>query len=207
MQRTFFKSWPKDTLMINLSIKQFAILLLLLLLFSTTVSSQNNDSSKITNHKKSFFIDFYVGTQISGIRKEDYVVSKLAPYTQITFGKWITPYIALAANYQGPFFNYISDNYRHKYLYIDGNVVFNISTLTKTNYKLLNIHTLFGAGYFHNFFYGHPNICSTIGISNDFNISENISIKLKIGAIMGWDIYQGNADILTNISIGITKSF
>ncbi len=166
-----------------------------------------NDNLSVSHRKGNFFVDFYAGTQVSGIRKEDYVASNFAPYVQLSLGKWIVPYMAISINYQGPNFHFIGDSYIHKYLYIDGQVILDINSLFKTQYKALNIQAMAGGGLFYNCLYNRPNVCGTVGLLNKFKLTNTISIKLKLAAIMGWDIYQGDEDIITNLSIGLSIAF
>lgn len=176
-------------------------------LLVTIYLSAQNDILTPSLQKGTFFIDLYAGTQISGIRKEDYVASNYAPYIQLSLGKWIVPYMAISVSYQGPYFHFISDNSKHKYLYVDGEVILDINNLFKTQYKALNIQAIVGGGLFYNFFYDRPNVCGTVGLLNEFKLTNTISLKLKFAAIMGWDIYQGDEDILTNLSIGLSIAF
>lgn len=169
--------------------------------------SGQNDKLQITQHKGSFYVDFYAGAQVSGIRKEDYVPSNFAPYVQFSLGKWIVPYLAISINYQGPNFHFIGDSFKHKYLYIDGQVILDINSLFKTQYKALNIQAMAGGGLFYNYLYDRPNVCGTVGLLNEFKLTNTISIKLKLAAIMGWDIYQGDEDILPSMSLGVSYFF
>jgi hypothetical protein len=155
-----------------------------------------------------FFIDIYGGGQVSGIRKEDYVTTNYTPYIQITGGKWFVPNIALAIGYQGPYFRFIGDKFRHEYTYLNGEVIVKPLKLLNINKsKIWDLHVNTGAGYFYNNHYHRPNICAHAGFVNEILLPKKVSIKLKISAIMGWDIYQGDEDILPNIAIGLSKRF
>jgi hypothetical protein len=46
-----------------------------------------------------------------------------------------------------------------------------------------------------------------MGISNNLRISGSFQASLDVSAIVGWDIYQGNDDILPGISLGIAYLF
>ncbi|MFM7747670.1 MAG: hypothetical protein ACKO7X_07100, partial [Bacteroidota bacterium] len=50
-------------------------------------------------------------------------------------------------------------------------------------------------------YYKRPSICADIGVMSNFVIA-NQHFNSKISAIMGWDIYQGNADILPSLTLG-----
>ena len=64
-----------------------------------------------------------------------------------------------------------------------------------------------GFGYFQNHYYGKATVHGIMGASNNFSISERFKIKFDIGAIIGWDIYQGNDDILPSLSLGLICDF
>lgn len=167
-----------------------------------------NSIKNISNVKKDVFVDLFLGTQVSGIRKEDYMLSNFSPYFQLSLGKWVTSYLALAVSYQGPYFNFIGDDLKHKYFYINGDAIITINKLFKPNYSgFWNIYIFVGSGYFYNIVYKRPNICATGGLTNEFKVSQNMSLKLKLSAILGWDIYQGDQDILPNMSIGFSVIF
>ena len=51
------------------------------------------------------------------------------------------------------------------------------------------------------------NIHGIIGASNNFLITKGLNFKFDISAIIGWDIYQGDEDILPSISIGLVYVF
>jgi len=76
----------------------FFNLLLIFTFVFTEMYSQNHQRND-TNKNRSAFVDLYFGTQVSGIRKEDYVSSNFTPYFQFTIGNWFSPYLALAVNY------------------------------------------------------------------------------------------------------------
>lgn len=181
-------------------------LLAVILTFNSLTMGQ--EVKECPEQKSEFFIDVYAGTQVSGIRKEDYVASNYSPYIQISGGAWIVPNIALAAGYQGPYFNFIGDEFKHNYTYLCGEVIIKplkLFNLNKSN--LWNLHFNVGGGYFYNHLYERPNICAHTGFINEIQLPKNFSLKLKISAIIGWDIYQGDKDVLPNIAIGFSKNF
>jgi len=59
-----------------------------------------------------------------------------------------------------------------------------------------------GSGYFYNYDYKRPNICADLGFSFNYRLNERLLSNIKISALMGWDIYQGNEDILPGLSLG-----
>ncbi len=163
---------------------------------------QSPDSSK-ADTKGKYYIDLYFGVQVSGIRKEDYVPSNYTPYIQMSVGKWFVPSLALALNYQGPYFNFIGDDFRHNYLYLGADALLNLNSLfAVSNADLWNMNVFAGPGVLFNNFYSKTNFCLNVGVINDFKIKKDWSLKFKIAAIIGHSIYQEDIDILPNISLG-----
>lgn len=180
---------------------KFALLLFLLLLNTTLISAKEVVNSK------NWFISPGIGIQMSGIKREDFIQSNYSPLYEISVGKWFTSLLSLEFGYRGTYFYLISDNIKHYYNYYYGNVIFNLNSLVineEKDYKYAILLKL-GSGYFYNKSYNQPNICASLGISNEFIITDKLSIILNVNAILGWDIYQGNEDILPGISIGIVN--
>jgi hypothetical protein len=168
------------------------------------------NSSRSFDYNKNWYASSAVGIQISGIKDEDFISSNVAPSVMFNIGKWITPEIALQAGYKGLYFRAISDNDKHYYNFIYGDVLFNLNRIinflnTKEGRWNLIFHP--GAGYFYNKYYKRPNICANIGIMNSFKVGNQIDIFIDVSAILGWDIYQGNDDILPSCVLGISYSF
>jgi len=119
------------------------------------------------------------------------------------------PEIALKIGYKGFYFHTIADSDRHYYNFIYGDVLFNINKIidtkkiTKGKWNLI-FHP--GGGYFYNSYYNRPNICGNLGFLNSFSLKNNLNIFIDVSAIVAWDIYQGNEDILPSCSVGITRS-
>lgn len=158
--------------------------------------------------KSSFYFELYLGTQVSGIRKEDYVASNYSPYIQLSIGKTISQHIALTVNYQGPYFYFIGDNFKHKYFYFGGDAIINLNNFISTFKKrFLNIYVFTGTGLLFNGFYNKTNLCINTGIINELKINREYSIKFKLSSIIGHGIYQKDRDILPNISLGLSKNF
>jgi hypothetical protein len=174
---------------------------------SNPLSSQTVDSIT-AGMKEKFYIDLYLGVQVSGIRKEDYVASNFAPYIQLSAGKWLTRNLALALTYQGPYFNFIGDSSKHKYVYLGGDAILNINRFfTESNTGVWNINVFAGPGLLYNDFYSKTNFCFSTGLVNEVKIKNDISLKFKVSAIIGHSIYQKDEDILPNISLGLSKTF
>ena len=180
-------------------------LTILILIITTLGFSQTQE----LNNKKVWFITSSVGVQMSGIKPEDFIVSNYSPAFSFNIGVWFTPEIALQMGYKGFYFNAIADNDKHYYNYTYGAVIIDITEMfdranDKRKWNLL-IHP--GAGFFNNMYYGRPNVCLNIGMINSLDISNHISLYVEVSAIAGWDIYQGNDDILPSITMGANYSF
>ena len=149
------------------------------------------------------------GTQMSGIKDEDFVASNFSPLLNVSLGKWFSPVIALQVGYKGWYFNTIADEKKHAYGFYYGEAVLNTNALLK-NYNQScrwSLYLHFGSGYFYNYDYDRPNVCADMGISNNYRISDRFQACLDVSAIVGWDIYQGDDDILPGISFGIAYLF
>lgn len=184
---------------------KFYLLVFSIFAFSITLQSQDRDTLRSYNKGNDFFVDVFFGTQVSGIRKEDYVSSNFAPYIKMSIGKWIVPYLALSINYQGPYYKFISDDYRHFYTYIDGEVILRVNNIINTNPKW-NLNIILGSGLFYNKYNSRLNICATSAINIEYLLINRTSIKANIGSIFGWGIYQEDKDIIPNFSIGISQT-
>ena len=181
--------------------------LILCLIFTSVIEikSQMQKPSNFDDVNLRWFLSINYGSQMSGIKSEDFVSSNYSPLFNVTFGKWVTNLFALQIGYKGFYFNYIEDDVKHHYNYFYGEVLFNLNNAIYTdrinkNWSLL-LHA--GAGYFYNHTYSKPNFCTNIGIQNNYKITDYISANLDISSIIGWDIYQGDEDILPGITVGI----
>ena len=156
-----------------------------------------------------FFITASFGTQMSGIKDEDFIAKNYAPLISLAAGKWFTPALALQLAYRGNYFNTIADDEKHHYNYLSGEAIFNLNSLLKPgtapgNWHI-SLHT--GAGYFYNHHYNQPNICALLGLSANIPLTQKLSTSILFSSIMGWDIYQGDEDILPDLSLGISYTF
>ncbi len=182
----------------------------LFFVYLTSVSIAQLEDEKILPRNENWFMSSSYGLQISGIKSEDFINSNVTPAFTIDLGKWISKEIALQLGFKGFYFNTISDSDRHPYNFIYGNVLFNINKIFLggfTNSEFFELILYPGAGYFYNHYYDQPNICANVGIKNNFKISNRIDFSVDISGILGWDIYQGNEDILPSINFGAIYSF
>jgi hypothetical protein len=187
----------------------YAALLLTMLYFSPDCTAQDTGNADMKSVWGDWQVSFRIGTQMSGIKDEDFIASNYAPLLNVSVGKWFSPVLALQLGYKGWYFHTIADDKKHKYGYYYGEAVLNVNRLFRT-YKesckwSLYLHC--GSGYFYNYDYGQPNVCADMGLSNNYRISKAIQASLDVSAIAGWDIYQGDADILPGVTVGVAYLF
>jgi hypothetical protein len=189
----------------NTAYKKFIIILLL----SASVVYAWHDTESLLKKEYKYYISLNAGCQMSGIKREDFILSNYSPLINLTLGKWFASCLALEIGYKGYYFYYIGDNIKHHYQYYYGGAVLNIVDLliNKNNLNKWNISLHAGSGYFYNHVYNRPNICVNMGLQNNFILSNKLLVNIKVSAIMGWDIYQQNEDILPGISLGLSYLF
>lgn len=179
------------------------------LLLSTMIYAQDNVNETNKELNKKYFVTLKTGVQMSGIKSEDFVSNNLSPLINVSFGSWVVPYLALQVSYKGFYFLTISDKNKHYYGFYHGELLFNINSIFPNiinNNKIQNSFHL-GSGLFYNFNYQRPNICASSGISSTFKINDYWGLNIEISSIFGWDIYQGDEDILPSIGIGLSYRF
>ncbi len=191
-------------------LKKFIFLLIIFNLLARISYAQNCFSQYTQTSNNSWYVSAGIGIQISGIKSEDFISSNVAPSIGLALGKWINPQIGLQLGYKGPYFYTISDKDKHHYSFTYGEVLLNLHnsfTKHRTNRSKWNAIMHTGAGYFYNGYYDEPNICGIIGLANTYKISSHFDIVMDVSAIMGWDIYQGDEDILPSLNLGLIYSF
>lgn len=149
------------------------------------------------------------GTQMSGIKDEDFVAGNYAPLLNVSVGKWFSPSLAIQFGYKGWYFHLIIDDNKYKYGYYYGEAVLNVNSLVR-NYNDTHLWSLYlhgGSGFFYNYNYNRPNVCADGGVTNNFRISRSFLASLDVSAIIGWDIYQGDEDILPGVTVGFSYLF
>ncbi len=184
-------------------------LLIILLSFLAVASAQTQTALKPIDSEQNWFIALNAGLQMSGIKDEDFVSTNYTPLFNITAGKWLLPYFALQIGYKGFYFYSISDDLKHHYHYLYGEGVLNFNKAvhperTNQNWSLL-LHS--GVGYFYNNLYNKPNTCVNVGLQINYQLTNQFQATLDVSSIIGWDIYQGDTDILPGITLGVTYSF
>lgn len=184
-------------------------LLIILLLISVTVVSQTENRSEQLYSKKQWFISAAFGVQMSGIKDEDFISKNIAPALTIGAGVWLTPKIALQLSYKGPYFYTIADDDKHPYYFIFGEVLLNVNEIVngkkknKSKWSLI-LHS--GAGYFYNSYFNQANFNGNLGLINNIKLMDRLDVFMDVSFIVGWDIYQGDEDILPSAVIGIVYS-
>ena len=176
--------------------------------FLSAISIQAQNLS-LKDPEWDYFFSLNCGSQMSGIKDEDFVSSNYAPLFNITAGKWFAQYLAFQIGYKGFYFYYIADEIRHHYDYFYGEAVVNVNNIVQPKRSNKNWSVLLhgGAGYFYNHVYGKPSICTNIGIMNNYQLTNQFQVTIDISSIIGWDIYQGNEDILPGMIVGVTYFF
>lgn len=181
--------------------KLFLVIFIFYVGFYPTASSQEI----LSNDKREWFVNLDFGVQMSGIKDEDFIKSNYSPLIRVLGGKWFNKVFGSQIGYQGRYFNAISDNDKHFYdfYFIEGVIdAKNLLLKEKNNNRFHELIFHAGFGLFQNRYYGNSSFHGILGVNNNFSISENILLKFDIGAIVGWDIYQGNNDILPSVSLG-----
>jgi len=145
------------------------------------------------------FLNLSLGVQMSGIKDEDFVLNNYSPKIDVSAMKSITQVFGLQIGYQGYYFNTIVNLDKRMYTYISGSLVTRLMQRSKN----FDFSLLTGSGLFMNHYYNRPSICADVGVLSNF-VLANQYLNSKISAIFGWDIYQGNADILPSLTIGYT---
>lgn len=171
--------------------------------------AQDNGQADIKNVWGKWQVSLNFGTQMSGIKDEDFVAGNYAPLLNVSAGKWFSPALALQVGYKGWYFHQIIDDKKYNYGYYYGEAVLNVNSLFRNfdDSCIWSIYLHGGSGYFYNYTYERPNICADMGITNNIRLTKNFQANLDVSAIVGWDIYQGNEDVLPGISLGINYLF
>ncbi|MHC1776968.1 MAG: hypothetical protein AB9834_16315 [Lentimicrobium sp.] len=176
---------------------------------SNFIAAQTIGIAPADNTELNWFLTSGIGVQMSGIKDEDFVSHNIAPLVNIMAGKWFSHELALQVGYKGPYYNAIADDKKHHYYFIYAEALMNMNSFCK-NYQPSNLWRLYlhaGAGYYYNYDYNRPDVCANLGLTNGFRISNCLQANLDVSAIVGWDIYQGDEDILPGISVGLTYFF
>ena len=186
------------------------VLIILSWILSFTITAQSYDRSALSHSKKQWFVSSGFGVQISGIKEEDFIITNIAPAISVTSGFWLAPAIGLELSYKGPYFNYIEDDDRHSYLFILAEVLFNVNEIVNGEKEMKNrwsfiIHS--GQGYFYNYYFDQSKLNVNGGIINNVKLTDRLDVFMDISFVVGWDIYQGDEDILPSAVLGVSYLF
>lgn len=191
-------------------IKNLIINLLFFIFIGNTCFSQNSSKKNSFEVKNQWFVSFDYGMQMSGIKSEDFISSNYSPMYRVVVGKWFNSNVGFQIGYQGRYFKTIANNNKHFYNFYFLEGILDVKNILSPNKKSNKFHELLfhgGVGFFQNEYYGNSSTHFVLGIANNFSVSKKIKIKFDIGAIVGWDIYQGNSDILPSLSLGLVYNF
>lgn len=177
---------------------------LVILTIFNIVGNTNSYGQQNTNEIK-WFTSLDLGVQMSGIKSEDFVSSNYSPVYRLLLGRKFSPNIGVQMGYQGRYFRAISDDlkYYYNFFFLEGMANLTNLFLGRKNDRKYNLWLHAGPGYFYHEIYERANVHLNLGSSNIFYLNQKLNLKLDVSAIIGWDIYQGNNDILPNISIGL----
>ena len=150
-----------------------------------------------------------IGPQMTGIRKEDFVSKNMAPRLNFYLGKRLNNIAAIQVGFEGLYFNTIASDDRRYFNYYNVKIENKIfKSVVKNRSNRFNYLALqLGGGLFYNYYYGRPNFCSDIGLLSVHKILNKTSIVMKLNSIVGWDLYQGDSDIINSLTIGIKHGF
>lgn len=180
------------------------VLLLASLSILCSIMESNAQPKNSPNDKSNHFLTGSVGYQMSGIKDEDFVHDNYSPMVKFTVGKWFSPLLALEVGYRGFYFNTIENSDRRYYNYFYGNAIFDIKSIILNDYDSNNrFFVKIGSGYFYNLYYSRPNIVASLEFVGLINLKNQLNLQFEASSLLGWDIYQGDDDILPSISLGI----
>lgn len=168
-----------------------------------------------------WFLTANIGEQHSGIRKENYVVSNFSPLIAVEGGKFFTSFFALRLVAKGVYYNFISDEDKHFYGFLYGDVVIDLQNIfAYREDRIWNTQLFIGGGVMYN---RYPYVSSQlgmleyengrimpaidIGISNIFRISRQVQLGIDIAGICGWGLYQNDEDMIPSASLKVVHSF
>tara|TARA_B100000161_G_scaffold62014_1_gene41484 strand:+ start:169 stop:753 length:585 start_codon:yes stop_codon:yes gene_type:complete len=175
-----------------------------LIIFIPNSSFAQYDETINHNINNFWSIGLDYGFQMSGIKSEDFISSNYSPLIRFSIDRCLDKNISIRFGYQGRYFNTIADDIKHYYNFYYTEAVFNVKNIF-LGLKDKGAHEVFfhmGPGYFYNFYLSKLTINGLIGGTNAISISSSFKLTLDISAVIGWDIYQGNEDILPSISVG-----
>jgi hypothetical protein len=154
------------------------------------------------------YIGLDIGTQLSGIRKEDFVSNNISPRVSIYIGKELNSVLSIQGGYEGFYFNTIANSDRRCYNYYNlklQHLLFLSRTNSNKNGKN-QIGFQIGGGLFDNKYYNRPNFVADVGLVSLIAIQNKTKLIFRINSILGWDLYQGDEDIINAFTLGLKRN-
>jgi hypothetical protein len=180
------------------------IILLISIIFKTKLFSQGLFGVVGNN-----YFGGSIGFQMSGIRKEDFVSNNLGPNANFFIGKNLNDYFAVQAEIGGGYFRVIADNEKRYFSNINLRMERKLLQLKfkEPNFRSIRLAAQVGGGLFYNAFYRQPNFFGDLGVLCSCQINNKSWLIFQLNSIMGWDLYQGDSDIINGLNIGIKQHF
>lgn len=194
--------------LVSFKIFKIPYVVLLLLLLGTVNSYAQIEKDSLRESKK-WYVSFDYGIQMSGIKSEDFIWSNYSPVYRLSLGREISPNLSVQVGYQGRYFRAISDElrYTYDYFFIEGRINATNIILGKNPDRKYNLLFHAGPGFFYHHIYDRTSVHGNLGAASTFLLNENFDLKFDLSAIFGWDIYQGDDDILPNATLGVIYHF
>lgn len=152
------------------------ILIYSVLLFLTMDNVLAQDSSPPEQQNSGYFASIHYGTQMSGIKDEDFISTNYSPLYNITAGKWFNRQIAIQVGYKGLFYYTIADDIKHYYNFLYAEAVINFNNFIDSDRinRKWSILLNGGPGYFYNHVYGRASLHINLGIQNTFQLTPDL---------------------------------
>lgn len=168
--------------------------------------SQFQESNDLNNYN--FFekthISLEIGNQMSGIKSQDFVSSNYSPLVRVSLLKKLNEYIDIRFGYQGSYFYLISDSLRHNYDFYFLDYFLGINKFDRNFFSFFSgLHIHAGTGLLYNYDYQAFNFCAIFGICYKIKATKKMFFTIDCSTVLGWDIYQGDEDILPSLSFGL----
>jgi len=153
------------------------------------------------------FLFFGVGPQVSGIRKEDYVYSNVSPKLRLVYGKRVNEKFDVALGFEGMYFKMILNQDKRYYNYWNLLLSQEIYAIELGAEKKIKFKLSTGGGLLNNIYFNQLGFVGEIGVNLEIVSFNNNRIVIYPNSIMGWDLYQGDNDIINGILLGYSIEF
>jgi hypothetical protein len=179
-------------------------LLHILILTGLCLTSKSLSGQVLFGVKGGNFIGLEIGAQLSGIRKEDFVSNNISPRVNIYIGKELNSVLSIQGGYEGFYFNTIANSDRRCYNYYNLKLQ-HLLFLSRTNSNN-QIGFQIGGGLFDNNHYNRPNLVGDVGLVGLIAVQNKTQLIFRINSILGWDLYQGDEDIINAFTLGLKRN-